>query len=202
MRQRRGHAGEHHRGLAADGGDHAGRAAFVRHVHHVDTRHHFEHFRRQMRRAAVARRRITQLAGFGFRHRDHIRYGFCRHRRMHHQHAGGIGEVHHRREILDWVVGNFAVETAVDGHRAGAARHQRVAIGRRLRHHFGADDAVGARPVVHHHRLAECLAQFLSNRTRQNIRGTARGLRHDEADGFGGIALSRADRGGHHAARQ
>ena len=65
--------------FTAQQGDDARRIAFVRDIHDVDARHGLEHFRRQMRGAAVDRGRIVKLSRSGFGQRDQLLDRFRRH---------------------------------------------------------------------------------------------------------------------------
>jgi hypothetical protein len=67
-------------------------------------------------------------------------------------------------------------ERAVDRHQ------QRVAVGRGLRDDLGADDGVGARPVVDDDLLAQIFAHLLADEAAEEIGGAARRERNDERD--------------------
>ena len=60
-----------------------------------------------------------------------------------------------------------------DDDRVGA-HQQRVAVGRRLMNRRGGDDAIRARPVVHHHRGVPDHAQLVRNDAGQQVGGAAR----------------------------
>ena len=81
--------------------------------------------------------------------------------------------------------------------RAGGAHGERVAIGIRPRRDLGADGAACTAAIINHHLLAEFFAELLSHQTRDDVGGTARGKRHDEADRLGWIIILRAHRAAH-----
>jgi hypothetical protein len=47
---------------------------------------------------------------------------------------------------------------------------------------LGAGDAAGAAAVLHHHRLAEAVAQLVGDDARDGVAARARGEGHDQAD--------------------
>jgi len=64
---------------------------------------------------------------------------------------------------------------------AGGGQQQGQPIRRRLLHRHGADDAVGARAVVHHHRLAGAGLDVLADQPGGDVARAARGEGHDDA---------------------
>ena len=84
--------------------------------------------------------------------------------------VGRLDQRGDRGEVLDRVVAEARVERRIDGERAGIAEHQHMAVGRRLRHHVGGDDAAGARHVLDDERLAERRGEFLREQPRQHVR--------------------------------
>ena len=69
------------------------------------------------------------------------------------QHVRHVGQRRDRREVGLHVEGQLLVERGVDAVRAGGADHQRVAVGRGLRHVLGGDVAAGAGLVFEHQRV-------------------------------------------------
>ena len=65
---------------------------------------------------------------------------------------------------------------------ADGREQDRVAVRRRLRHVVGCDDARRAGLVLHHHRLAEQLAELRRDEPRVRIDRAARRIADDEAD--------------------
>ncbi len=96
-----------------------------------------------------------------------------------------------RREILARVVADVAVERRIDRERAGAAEHQRVAVGRGLRHRARGDRAAGAGAVLDDDVLAERLAHLLGDDARHHVVAAAGGVRHHQRDRPGRIILRR-----------
>jgi hypothetical protein len=79
-----------------------------------------------------------------------------------------------RRKILERIVGELAVEERIHDERAVDRHQQRVAIGRGLGDGLGADDGVGARPVVDDDLLAQIFAHLLAHEAAEEIGGAAR----------------------------
>jgi len=113
---------------------------------------------------------------------------------MHDENAGLIGHPRDRREVARDVERQLLVDHGVDGE-AGRAQEQRVAVGRRLRRDFGADDARGARAIVHDYLLAERVADRFRQDACIDVGAPTRRKRHDEPDRSFGIAIRRRDRG-------
>ena len=110
-----------------------------------------------------------------------------------HDHERLLAERHDRDEIVHRVVGQLGIERVRAGERA--VDQDGVAVGRRLRHHVGADRAAGARPVLDHHGLAELLSDLLHHDARDDVARAARAERHDRRDGLGRPILRGSDCG-------
>ena len=85
-----------------------------------------------------------------------------RHVARHHEQVRGQGHLRYGGKVLEHVIGHPGVQRRRLDHGRDP-QQQRVAVWRRLGHHVAADDAAGARPVLHHHGLAPGLAQLLGN---------------------------------------
>jgi len=164
-------------------------------VYEVDPRLPLEHFHRQMHRRAVARRAVIELAGIGFCVGEEFWDGVGRQRRMQQEQHLLRGDQRNRREVLDRIVGRRGVERADRGERQIHRKQQRVAVGRRTRHVFGADVGRAADPVLDQNRLAERLAQRLGDEPRLHVVGAARREGHDQMDRLGRVCLRRRRRG-------
>ncbi|MPM90827.1 hypothetical protein SDC9_137949 [bioreactor metagenome] len=68
-------------------------------------------------------------------------------------------------------------------------QQQRQPVGRGLGDVIGADHAVGAGAVVHHHRMAPYLGELLCDQSPDDVCAAACRVRHDERHGLGRIAL-------------
>jgi hypothetical protein len=147
--------------------------ALVRHVHGVQLAGAFEHLGSDMRRAAVAGRAVAELARMLAHIGDERVQRLRRHRRMHQQVDPHKRHRCDRGQVLERVVWHLLVEEGVDGHRAARGQQEGIAIGRRLGHGIAANDAVGARAVVDHHRTLQRLGQTGRDAARQRIRGPA-----------------------------
>ena len=119
-----------------------------------------------------------------------------RHRRMHqHDQRAGRDQAD-RREILARVVADIGIERRIDRERAGAAEHERVAVGRGLRDRARRDRAAGAAAVLDHDLLAERLAHLLGDDARHHVVAAAGRVGHDQRDRPVGIVLRRGRRCG------
>ena len=78
------------------------------------------------------------------------------------------------------VVGQLGIERVRARERA--VDQDRVAVGRRLRHHVGADRAAGAGAVLDDDILSELPADLLHHDARDDVARTARTERHDHGD--------------------
>jgi len=87
---------------------------------------------------------------------------------------------------------NLSLMMGSDGEPARAADRERVAVGSRPRSQFGADDAGGARAVIHDGRLAEQLALLLGEGTRDDVAAAAGGKTDDQPHRLDRVRLLRA----------
>ena len=155
-------------------------AAFVGNVVHLGLGGQHEAGCRQVLRAAAARRRKAQAHGLLFGQCNERSDIGCRHIGVHRQEQGRGRHTDDGREIFHHVIGQLGVERR--GHRIGVAVAQQegVAIGLGLGHDIGAHGAGRTRLVVHHHRLAQAVLQFLANGAGQHIgETTGRKADHD-----------------------
>ena len=91
------------------------------------------------------------------------------------------------REIFFRIVREL-VEPRVRGKRVG--RHQQqIAVGCRLRHNLGADDAIRSRPVLDDDLLPHAFGHLLREGAGQRIRASCRGVGHNDAYRLRGITL-------------
>ena len=110
--------------------------------------------------------------------------------RIHGDHVGRVGEVGDRLEVLDRIVGQV-VRTAgrVHCHGRHGGDRQRVAVRLGARGLGCTDGAASAALVFHDHGLTQFLAHALRHEARDDVGGTARGERDDDADGLAGILV-------------
>jgi hypothetical protein len=85
---------------------------------------------------------------------------------------------HYRREILHRVVRHLLKQRHVRavGH---AADQQRVTVSRCARNEFRTNIGAPARPVLHEHRAAQCVREFLRDRAADKISAAAWYIRDD-----------------------
>ena len=175
-RQRRN--GRHDRlGMPAGDVDDGRPRAAERHVQEVDAGGELEQLHAEMQRAADAAGAILDVAGLGFGERDEFLDRLGRQIRIDRERVRARCEQRDRRKRLQRVVGQL-VERRIDRMRDGDDQ-QRVAVGRRLRHQLGADDAAGAGLVLDDELLAEPLAELRADDARQDVVEPARRERHD-----------------------
>ena len=137
-----------------------------------------EQFHAEMQRAAHPAGAVLDIAGLGFGQRNELLDRFDRQLRVDRERVRARSEQRDRREGLQRVDGQL-VKRRIDRMRDGDDQ-QRVAVGRRLRHQFGADDAAGAGLVLDDELLAEPLAEAAQlDDARQDVVQPARRERHD-----------------------
>ena len=100
-----------------------------------------------------------------------------------------------RHQVLARIEGQLALVERDVGRVAGDHRRHGVAIGRRLCGQIGAEDAVRARAVIHHDRLAKRSGHFLRDHSRHHIGDATARVRHDPADRLVRIGLRETVRG-------
>ena len=137
----------------------AGTVPIVRYVDDVDSRRELQHLGREMRRAAVAGRAISQLTASRFRDGDEIPDALRGKRRMHHQDEGHTGHERDRLEVLDQIERRLRIQRLTNRH-GSRRRKERVAVRRRMRDEVRADVAGGARTVVDDERCPSSSASF------------------------------------------
>ena len=110
-----------------------------------------------------------------------------------------LAEPGDRQVVLHRVVGNLLEQVLVRGVRRVGRDEHRVAVGRRLLHRFGADEARRAGLVVDDHRLLGDARDLLPERARELVGGAAGRERHDERELLVGIlgVRERAEAGEH-----
>ncbi|MCY1531335.1 hypothetical protein D9M68_665570 [compost metagenome] len=148
-----------------------------------------QQFARQMAGAAVPTRTVVQLAGVLLRVIDQVGQLFdlvlLGELDVHHQHVGHRGHDRDRREVLHRVVRQVGEQPGVDRVGRDCAHHQRIAVGRRLRHEVGPDIAARARAVFHDDGLAQGTAHLLGQHAGHGVQRAAGRVRHDEAQRLG-----------------
>ena len=171
--------------------------ALVGHAQEFDACLLLEHLGEQVRRAAQRRDRHRQLARPRLRVGDEFRDGAHRHRRMHEQQVGDLGDDDDRREVLRRRERQVRVERRRGRHRAERALHERVAVRRGLGDEVGADVAAAARAVLDHEGLAELVGEDLRRKSRDQVRRAARriGRRRSSTACSGKGRPPRRDRG-------
>ena len=124
-------------------------------------------------------------------------------RRMRADEREAFDEVRDRREVLDRVVRQLAIDVGQDRVRAGRVEQQRVAVRRRLRDELRADAAAGAGAVLDDERLAELRAHAVGENPRDAVDAAAGRERNDDAHRLDRIRLrERAPRATPAAARE
>jgi len=154
-----------------------------------------QHLAGQVGAGAIAVRGVTEAARPGRGQLDQFADIVRGHLGVDHDHAGRLGHQGDRGEALLRVIAQVLVEPRVDGERGVGGHQQRVAVRPGAGHEVRAGDRGGA--GLHHHRLAQALAQFLADDARHQVGHAARGIRHDQADGLARVVgACRAGGGG------
>ena len=135
-------------------------------------------------RAPDTRGAVAVLARLGLDERDQLLEGIGLDRRVHGQKQRRARGERDGNEILVGVVGKLGIQERVDRVGRVVRHQQRIAVRRRLRHVFRAQDAVRPGLVLHDELLAPALGEFLPDEARDRVRQTARRITHDDAHGF------------------
>ncbi len=113
---------------------------------------------------------------------NQLRERFGRNAVVEDDHVRHVAGQCNRRKILERIVAELGLHERIDGERPVRADEQRVAVGRRARHHLRADAAAGAAAVLHHHRLADRLRNLVADHAADNV-GIASGREwHNQMD--------------------
>ncbi|MNK86304.1 hypothetical protein D3C87_1062120 [compost metagenome] len=182
QRHRRRRVVEDHVDLAAHQIHQRLPAAFVRHVHQVHARHVLEQLAGQMGGASRARGRKGILAGVLAGQLDQVRHVGHGHVLVDDEHIADGRGVDDRQQIAAGLVARIGVEKLIDGQDARGAEQQRLAIGRGLGHHGGADIAARARAVLDDDRLLERNRQALGQQASDHVGRSAGREGHDQRD--------------------
>jgi hypothetical protein len=140
-------------------------------------------------RRAIAAGRIVELAGPVSHHPDQLPDAADRQVLAHQQHQRGVGHQHDRREVLDRVVSEIALERRHRGVGAGGGHDEGVAVGRSLLCGHDADQAGRAGAIIDDDRPALPRADPLGDEPRYAVKRPAGRIRHDQADRLCRIGL-------------
>ena len=108
------HGGEKDLHLSAEQIGERGRAAAIRHVHHVDAGHHLEQLAGHMGPGPVAGRRHVDLARIGLGIGDELGNRLGRNRWIHHHDKGHAADACDRRDVADEIEIELVIERRVD----------------------------------------------------------------------------------------
>ncbi len=202
-RQRRAEIGEHELDISGDQIVQRRRRAVIGHVRHLDPRHIGKHGGGQVMESADAAGAVAQRPLFG--ERDEIVDAVHRQRRADDQHERHRSNDRHQRHILGRIVRQLFVERRVDRERRHR-HHDRVAVGRRLRHKVGRDHRAFPGTVLDREGLIELLLKFVAEHACERVGAAAARERHDERHRMGRVLFGvlRVGQFGRHgrAARQ
>jgi hypothetical protein len=166
-----------------------GRAALVRHMHHLQAGFHEEEFHCQMLAAAHADRCVRKLPRVRLDVGEELLEVHRRNRRVHGQVERRIEQHADGSEVLHRIVRQRLLGGGREHHAGLRAIGERMPVRRRFRGRIERNDLARARPVLDDERLPQALAQVFAHDAREGIAQTARRVRNDEADRLGGIAL-------------
>ncbi len=91
-------------------------------------------------------------------------------------------QARHRHEILERIDRHLGIEMRIDAEQRARAQQQRVAVRCRAGHQLAGEIAVRARPVLHHHRLAQTRRKRQPHGAGHQIGGAPGRIRHQEPD--------------------
>jgi hypothetical protein len=167
---------------AGDEVRHGRRAAAIGHMGDVDAGAVLQQFRREMRAAAGPGTGIAELARLRLRPLDQLRQAgdaaALRHRQRIHQPRRDA----ERRQVAQRVIAGIGKEEGIHRQVRRIRHGDGVAIRRRLGGGGDGDGAAGARPVLHHAKLADSLGQLLAYQPGQRVVEAAGGIGHQDAD--------------------
>ena len=121
-----------------------------------------------------------------------------------------LREIEHRRvahhgdrhEVALELVGHVVEERGIHGELAGVRHEQRIAVGRRLRHRGGGDEAIAAGAVLDHKIPSQALVHLLAEDARAGVDRPARRKGDEDPDRLARIVLRHRQRrrcGEHHS---
>ena len=178
------HAVHEHLGLPGHGVLNGGDTALVGDVLPACATGALQRHACQVRCAACGRHGKVQVVLLGVG--DQFLEVVHRHRGVHHQQVGRVGQHGHATQVFGRVERQLGVHRWADGQCAHVAQQQRVAIGLGLGHQVGAQVAVGACLVFHDHALLERFRQHLADGSRNDVRTAAGRVGHDDAHRLAG----------------
>jgi hypothetical protein len=108
---------------------------------------------------------------------------------MRDEEQGPVAELGHRREVPQRIEGELGEYVRVDDHCAVEAQHQRVPVGRGLRHELRPEVAARARAVLDDDLLAQPRREGLGDDARTVIGHTPGRERHDDPHRLYGVRL-------------
>ena len=149
-------------------------------LHELDAGLGLKELAHQMRQRTVASVGCGQTARFGFSERDQFGHRLRRHGKVRHEQHRRGGKHGNRPQLLD-PEGHF-LHVRHDGEQARNRYEQGISIGCRLRDQITADYSGSAGPVLHHHRLADLLGEFLRSNAPDSVENAAGGVRMNELD--------------------
>ena len=132
---------------------------------------------------------MIELARIGLGERDQLPDRFRRHALVHQHDLGDRGQQRDRLEIALRMVAEIGIDHGVHRHGAVVRHQEGVAVGRRLRGGFRADDHRRTGAILDHDRFAPQLGELARDHARGGVDRAARGGRHDDAHGALGEAL-------------
>ncbi len=149
-------------------------------MHHVDPRLLLEELAREVLEAADAGGRIVEASGLLLGERDELLETIRGKARRDRDHDRSRAEHGNWRERGGRVVGKL-VDRRVERER-DRDEDQRVAVGRGLRRHLGADEAARAADVLDDDGLVQAHRQLLGDRASDDVVAATGWERNDEAD--------------------
>ena len=141
-----------------------------------------------MAAAAGARRAVIELAGTRPGEPDQVLDRFRGQRRVHVDEQRLHRDLRDRRKILDRIVRQLRIKSGI--HDVAAVGHQqRMAVGRRARDDFGADEPARAGAVLDDELLSHAARELLCEQAPERVDAPTGAARHDDTHRLGGIGL-------------
>jgi hypothetical protein len=131
-------------------------------------------------------RGVVDLAGIRLRLAHELLYGRRGKGGVHHENDRDRCRERDGSEVAQGVVRQLGIERGARREPGVVGEHQRVAVGRRLRRRFGADDAVRTHAVVDHDLMAPQLRELLRRDAGKRVDRAARENGTMSRTGFSG----------------
>ena len=194
MRQYRRQRSKAHMHLARDQIGKHGAAAFVRHMQHINAGHFHQQHAAHVVGCAGARRAKIQFARLRFGVCNEFAHVVWRQAAERHQRIRHVRRQTNRRKVGQGIVGCFQTQRGAGDHATRGGEQQRIAIGRRFGNEAVAQCCARAGTAVDHYLLTQRFGNAFAQCARGKVGTRTRRIRHNKANGFGGVLRMRRNR--------